>query len=61
MTLLAGLIESGHEIVTVIEGDGSTPASTRAITEWLDEEHADLTVEVLHGGQPLYPYLFGIE
>ncbi|HEY2815430.1 MAG TPA: DAK2 domain-containing protein [Acidimicrobiales bacterium] len=61
VTLLAALIGEDHEIVTIIEGEGANPASTRAITEWLDENHAELTAEVLHGGQPLYPYLFGIE
>ncbi len=47
--------------MTIIEGEGATPASTRAITEWLGQAHEELTAEVLHGGQPLYPYLFGIE
>ena len=59
--LLAAVISTGHELVTVIEGEGSTPANTRRITEWLGEERPDVTVEVHHGGQPLYPYLFGIE
>jgi uncharacterized protein len=59
--LLELLVTDEHEIVTVIEGEGSTPADTRAITEWLDEHHPEASVEVHHGGQPLYPYLFGIE
>jgi DAK2 domain fusion protein YloV len=48
-----------HEIVTVISGDGSTPADTRRITEWLAER--EIAAEVHHGGQPFYPYLFSIE
>jgi uncharacterized protein len=59
--LLDVLVTDEHEIVTVIEGEGSTPADTRAITEWLDEHHPGASVEVHHGGQPLYPYLFGVE
>jgi uncharacterized protein len=59
--LLDLLVTDAHEIVTVIEGEGSTPADTRAITEWLDDRHPEASVEVHHGGQPLYPYLFGIE
>jgi hypothetical protein len=59
--LLDALVDDDHEIVTIIEGEGATPASTRAITEWLGQAHEALTVEVLHGGQPLYPYLLGIE
>jgi DAK2 domain fusion protein YloV len=59
--LLAKLVQDEHEIVTIIEGDGSSHAATRSITEWLRENHPDLTAEVHHGGQPLYPYLFGVE
>jgi uncharacterized protein len=52
---------AGHELVTIIEGDGASPGCTRHITEWLAEHHPDVEAEVHHGGQPLYPYLFGIE
>jgi dihydroxyacetone kinase-like predicted kinase len=59
--LLDHVVEDSHELVTVIEGDGATPANTRRITQWLAEERPRVAVEVHHGGQPLYPYLFGIE
>lgn len=52
---------SGSEIVTIIEGEGSSPGITRAITEWLAEHHPDVEPEIHPGGQPLYPYLFGVE
>ena len=55
------LDESHHELVTLIEGEGSSAGDTRLISEWLHEEYADIAVEVHHGGQPLYPYLIGIE
>jgi uncharacterized protein len=60
-TLLDKLIVEGHEILTLVEGEGATAADTRRITEWLGDHHADVEVEIHHGGQPLYPYLFGIE
>jgi DAK2 domain fusion protein YloV len=60
-TLLESVVTTSHELVTVIEGDGATPANTRRITQWLAEERPGVAVEVHHGGQPLYPYLFGIE
>ena len=50
-----------HELVTIIEGDGASAGCTRHITQWLEEHHPDVEAEVHHGGQPLYPYLFGIE
>ena len=59
--LLDAVVGDGHELVTVIEGEGATPANTRRITQWLAEEQPEVAVEVHHGGQPLYPYLFGVE
>ena len=59
--LLGGLVTAEHEIVTILEGEGSTPAATRHISEWLGEHHPDVMVEIHHGGQPVYPYLFSIE
>ena len=59
--LLAKLLDDSHEIVTLIEGDGATPGETRRITCWLEERFPHVEVEVHHGGQPLYPYLFSIE
>ncbi|MGO9343680.1 MAG: DAK2 domain-containing protein [Acidimicrobiales bacterium] len=59
--LLDKLLEPRHELVTLIEGDGARPQDTRRVTEWLNETHPDVAVEVHHGGQPLYPYLISIE
>ena len=59
--LLDVLLEEDHEIVTLIEGEGAGAADTRRITEWMSEQHPEVAVEVHHGGQPLYPYLVGIE
>jgi len=59
--LLGLLVTDDHELVTLIEGEGSTTANTRRLSEWLAQERPDVAVEVHHGGQPLYPYLFGIE
>jgi hypothetical protein len=59
--LLEVLITDSHDLVTIIEGDGSSVADTRRITEWLGDHHPEVETEVHHGGQPLYPYLFSIE
>jgi len=59
--LLDALVTDDHEIVTIIEGEGASAGATRHITEWLGEHRPDASAEVHHGGQPLYPYLFGIE
>jgi DAK2 domain fusion protein YloV len=59
--LLLALLTDEHEIVTLIEGEGSNAGETRRITEWLAEQKPHITAEIHHGGQPLYPYYLGVE
>ncbi len=61
IALLDDIVTDDHEIVTIIEGEGSSAALTRQLTEWLSEHRPDAGAEVHHGGQPLYPYLFSAE
>ncbi|MHB8263732.1 MAG: DAK2 domain-containing protein [Acidimicrobiales bacterium] len=62
MKLVEGLLEEhGGELVTLIEGEGSSAATTRQMSEWLAEAHPGVELEVHGGGQPLYPYLIGVE
>ncbi|HWL41688.1 MAG TPA: DAK2 domain-containing protein [Ilumatobacter sp.] len=59
--LLDELIGDSGELLTIVTGDTADPADTVALTTWLAENHADVQVEVHPGGQPLYPFLFGVE
>jgi uncharacterized protein len=59
--LLGQLITREREIVTLIEGVDATASVTDALRAWLAEHRPDVQVEVHRGGQPLYPYLFGVE
>ncbi|HEY5383812.1 MAG TPA: DAK2 domain-containing protein [Acidimicrobiales bacterium] len=59
--LLSRLLTPAHELVTLIEGEGARVADTRRIEEWLSEEYPEVALEAHQGGQPLYPYLLGIE
>jgi dihydroxyacetone kinase-like predicted kinase len=61
VALLKELVADSHEIVTVIEGTDATEVATAAIEAWLAAERPGAQVERHHGGQPLYPYLFGVE
>lgn len=61
VALLEHLVGPSAEILTVVEGSDATPGHTDVIHGWLKEHRPDLQVEVHHGGQPLYPYLFGVE
>ena len=38
-----------------------TAATTAALEAWLRDNRGDVATEVQFGGQPLYPYLFGVE
>ena len=58
--LLRELTASG-ELVTIVTGLDATTEQMAIITGWLGEHARGHDVEVHHGGQPLYPYLFGIE
>jgi DAK2 domain fusion protein YloV len=59
--LLDQLVAPGRELVTVITGVDASPSITAAVEGWLADQRADVQVEVHRGGQPLYPYLFGVE
>ena len=60
--LLAQLVsDDEHELLTVIVGADANQASLDEIVNYVGHRHADLEVEVQHGGQPLYPYYFGLE
>jgi hypothetical protein len=59
--LLGRLVKDEHELLTIIEGEGSTKDATLALRQFATEHFPKLCVEVHHGGQPLYPYLFGVE
>jgi len=55
------MLTHDHELLTVITGEDADEAATAQIQEWVNNTHEDVEVEVHEGGQPLYPYYFGIE
>lgn len=59
--LLDLLIEEQHEIVTIIEGIDADAKTTSDITDWVHEHRPGAETEVHVGGQPHYPYFFGVE
>jgi DAK2 domain fusion protein YloV len=60
-TLLGHLITDDSELVTVLTGAGAEEPATAAIEAWIAEHRPSVEIEVHDGGQPLYPYLFGVE
>jgi len=59
--LLDRLVTHDHELLTVIAGTDADDDTTERIETWMAEHHAEVEVEVHQGGQPLYPYYFGLE
>ncbi len=59
--LLDSLIDDDSEIVTVLVGSDARHAETNRLREHLGLRHPGVEVEVHDGGQPLYPYLIGVE
>jgi len=55
------MIGETSEVITIVTGIEADEAVTDSITSRLGEDHADVAVDVVYGGQPLYPYLFGVE
>ena len=61
MALLDTIVGESAELVTVITGSDADDAVTKQVVGWLGDHRGDIHVDVHHGGQPLYPYLFGVE
>jgi len=61
VALLEHLVGGDAELVTVVVGADAATDDTAAIQGWLSDHRGDVAVEVQYGGQPLYPYLFGVE
>ena len=59
--LLDQLLSCNGELLTVITGNLATARSTEEIIAYMADKHPDVEVEVHPGGQPLYPFLFGVE
>jgi hypothetical protein len=59
--LLDRLVDDDSEIVTVLVGCDAAAKDTERIREHIEYAFPHLEVEFHDGGQPLYPYLVGVE
>ena len=55
------LADGDHEIVTLVVGEDSNQAEASTLVAQINVSHPDLEVEVHPGGQPLYPFIIGME
>lgn len=61
IALLEQLVGDAAELVTLVVGADASPDDTATIEGWLGDHRGNVAVEVQRGGQPLYPFLFGVE
>ena len=59
--LLEKSIDEDKEIVTLYLGEDSTDEYTDFLEELLENKYPDVEVELIESGQPVYPYIIGVE
>jgi dihydroxyacetone kinase-like predicted kinase len=48
-------------LITLITGADAEETRTAELMKWIDARFPEVELEVHTGGQPLYPYLVGVE
>ena len=59
--LLEKSIDEYKEIVTLYLGEESTEEYTDFLEQLIEEKYPDVEVELIESGQPVYPYIIGVE
>jgi hypothetical protein len=60
--VMDALVANDAEMITIFTGnDAAGAATTAALVAHLADGHPAVEVSVIDGGQPLYPYMFGVE
>ena len=55
------LVNDEHEIITLVVGEDSSEAEAATLKKKIVLAHPDIDVEIHSGGQPLYPFIIGVE
>ncbi|MFQ5948177.1 MAG: DAK2 domain-containing protein [Acidimicrobiia bacterium] len=61
IALLAEVVGPQAQLVTLITGEGSADDITKAAEAWIARHRSGAEVDVIEGGQPLFPYLVSVE
>ncbi len=59
--LLVNMLQEDDEILTIIFGEDVTEEQVQDLEARVEEQFPDLEIEIHHGGQPLYSFIFAIE
>lgn len=60
-TMLGDVIVADGALVTLVTGADALPADIEALTSWLSRAHPTIELVVHNGGQPLWPFIIGVE
>ncbi|KAB7708014.1 DAK2 domain-containing protein [Bacillus aerolatus] len=59
--LLQAMIDEDSEIVTIIYGEDASAEEVKAVSGFIEEQFAEVEVEIHNGKQPLYSFIFAVE
>jgi len=59
--VLGRLLAPGAELLTVVSGDGCSLDQILELNLWVRATYPLVDLESMNGGQPLWPFIFGVE
>lgn len=59
--LITELVSEDDDILTIIYGEDVSEADVNELVDYAESLYEDLEVEVHHGNQPIYSYIFSVE
>jgi DAK2 domain fusion protein YloV len=59
--LLDRVVAPDAEVATLVAGAGANDRVTETARRWFRRRRPRVELDIIHGGQPLYPYLIGVE
>ena len=61
LAILARMLSTGGELVTVVAGEGADPALLGELEDWVSLNHPGVDWVLIDGGQALWPVILGVE
>lgn len=59
--LLRKMLDSGGELLTVVAGADADANLLDQVADLVDDTHPEIEVDIIQGGQPLWPLILGLE
>lgn len=60
-SLLNEMITEDDEILTILQGEDATDEEVEELVKYIEDTYDDVEIEVHHGNQPIYSYIFSVE